>query len=145
MIRDNMRPISGILTLTAYDRQGHELWNMRQSNQIVSGAYTIAAEALAGMTSAAITKVAAGTNGTAPVEEDNRITDPTIVDIQTIEYPRPGVVRFNFTFSYSDAAGKSICEFGLLTADGRLFARKVRTPIDKSKYMSIVGAWEITI
>ena len=138
-------PIHGALKLTAYDQFGRELWEKSDHNQIVIGAYTITAEALAGVEAAKITQVAAGTNGTAPVEGDDRITDPSIVPIQTIEYPRKGVVRFNFTFGYSDAVGKSICEFGLLTADGRLFARKVRAPIDKSKYLSIVGSWEITI
>ncbi len=145
IITDNMRPISGVLKLTAYNRHGQKLWEKSDHNQIVVGAYAITAEALAGVEAAKIAKVAAGTNGTAPAETDDQITDPTIVDIQTIEYPRPGVARFNFTFGYYDAAGKAICEFGLLTTDGRLFARKVRTPIDKSKYMSIVGAWEITI
>ena len=111
-----------------------------------SGAITpeIAAEALAGLPNAAISKVAAGTNGTAPTENDTSITDPTIVDVQTVEYPAPDTVRFNFTFGYMDAAGKSIAEFGLLTTDGRLFARKVRQPIEKTEYMTIKGSWEIS-
>lgn len=140
-----MKPIRGTLRLTAYDRHGCELWQAEDHNQIVAGAYAIIAGALAGASNAIISKVAAGTNGTPPVEGDTRITNPTIVNIQSIEYPRPGVVRFHFTFGYYDAVGKSVCEFGLLSADGHLFARKVRTPIDKSKYLSIVGVWEITI
>lgn len=140
-----MKSIHGLLHLAAYDRQGRELWQLKEHNQIVAGAYALVAEALAGAVNAKISKVAAGTNSTPPVEGDTRITNATVVDIQTAEYPRPGVVRFNFTFGYYDAVGKSVCEFGLLSADGRLFARKVRTPIDKSKYMSIVGMWEITI
>lgn len=139
-----IKPIDGVLHLIAYDQQGRELWSLRQSNQIVNGAYEIAAEALAGLPNAAISKVAAGTNGTEPTESDTSITDPTIVDVQTIEYPAPDTVRFNFTFGYMDAAGKSIAEFGLLTADGRLFARKVRQPIEKTEYMTIKGSWEIS-
>lgn len=143
--KDKMRIMRGILHLTAYDRQGHELWQMEQTNQIVAGAYIIAAEALSGAENAKISKVAAGTSNTPPVASDTKITSPTVVDIQTVEYPRPGVVRFNFTFGYNTAVGVSICEFGLLSTDGRLFARKVRTPIEKSKYISISGTWDITI
>lgn len=84
-----VKPIDGVLHLIAYDQQGRELWSLQQSNQIVNGAYEIAAEALAGLPNAAISKVAAGTNGTAPTENDTSITDPTIVDVQTVEYPRP--------------------------------------------------------
>mgnify|MGYP002697228028 FL=1 len=32
--------------MIAYDQQGRELWSLQQSNQIVNGAYEIAAEAL---------------------------------------------------------------------------------------------------
>lgn len=140
-----MKPIRGTLHLTAYDHRGYELWRAEDHNQIVAGAYPIVAQAIGGAANAKISKVAAGTSGNPPVEGDTTISDPTVVNIQSVEYPRPGVVRFNFTFGYYDAVGKSVCEFGLLSADGRLFARKVRTPIDKSKYMSIVGVWEITI
>ena len=80
-----VKPIDGVLHLIAYDQQGRELWSLQQSNQIVNGAYEIAAEALAGLPNAAISKVAAGTNGTAPTENDTSITDPTIVDVQTVE------------------------------------------------------------
>lgn len=143
-MKQTIKPIDGVLHLIAYDQQGRELWSLQQSNQIVNGAYEIAAEALAGLPNAAISKVAAGTNGTAPTENDTSITDPTIVDVQTVEYPAPDTVRFNFTFGYMDAAGKSIAEFGLLTTDGRLFARKVRQPIEKTEYMTIKGSWEIS-
>lgn len=143
---EKMRKIQGKLRIIAYDRRGRELWNMEQSNLIVDGAYQINAEALAGVADSRLSKVAAGTNGTAPAAGDTAITDPTVVDIQTVEYPQAGTVRFNFTLGYYDAVGVSIREFGLLSADGRLFARKIREqPIEKTKYMSIVGVWEITI
>lgn len=90
-MKQTIKPIDGVLHLIAYDQQGRELWSMRQSNQIVNGAYEIAAEALAGMPNAAISKVAAGTNGTAPTEGDTSITDPTIVEVQTVEYPAPSM------------------------------------------------------
>ena len=49
-----------------------------------------------------------GTNGTAPTEGDTSITDPTIVEVQTVEYPAPDTVRFNFTFGYMDGAGNHL-------------------------------------
>ena len=39
-----VKPIDGVLHLIAYDQQGRELWSLQQSNQIVNGAYEIAAD-----------------------------------------------------------------------------------------------------
>lgn len=141
--KDTMRRASGVLTLMAYNADGVELWCTTAHNHIVATGYAAAAEALAGIEGARIARVGVGTSGTEPTDADMQITDAVIVDIQSVEHPAPATVRFNFTFGYSDAVGMAIREFGLYTADGRLFSRKVREPIEKTQYMSLVGAWDI--
>ncbi len=141
--KDNMKQPVGILTLRAYDAQGGELWRSTSRNHIVATGYAAAAEALAGVAGARIAQVGAGTSGNEPTDNDTQIADAVRVDVQSIEYLTPSTVRFNFTFGYDDAVGMTIREFGLYTADGRLFSRKVREPIEKTQYMSLVGAWDI--
>ncbi len=138
-----MKQPVGILTLRAYDARGVELWRAAACNRIVATGYAAAAEALAGVAGARIAQVGAGTSGNEPTDNDTQIADAVRVDVQSIEYPTPSTVRFNFTFGYDDAVGMTIREFGLYTADGRLFSRKVREPIEKTQYMSLVGAWDI--
>ena len=115
------------------------------NNPLGIGGYEAAAEALAGVAGAAIARVAVGTSGTEPTEGDTALTDAVSVAIQSVEYPAAGTVRFNFSIGYDVAVGKTIREFGLLTADGRLFSRKVREGIEKTEAMSIVGRWDIII
>lgn len=142
-LADKTKKITGILHLTAYDKDGVEVWQNREKNLIVASGYNIAAEALAGVDNARIAKVAIGTNGAGPQDGNTEITDAAVFDVQTVEYPQPGTVRFNFTIGYAEAVGMSVREFGLLTVDGRLFSRKVRQPIEKTVHMSLVGAWDI--
>lgn len=141
--KDDMRRVRGMLTLRAYDTAGVELWCDAGNNHIVATGYAAAAEALAGVPGARIARVGAGTSGSEPTDNDTPIADAVFVDIQSVEYPAPGTVRFNFTFGYTDAVGMAIREFGLYTSDGRLFSRKVREPIEKTPYMSLVGTWDI--
>lgn len=142
--KDTLNRPTGKLTLRVYDISGVELWQTTENNLIVDTGYNAAAEALAGVAGAKIAKIAVGTNGTAPTGSDAEITAPIYFDIKSIEYPTPATVRFNFSMGYTDAVGTTICEFGLFTSDGRLFSRKVRAPIEKTRYMSLVVAWEIT-
>lgn len=140
-----MKRPTGILRLRVYDRTGAELWSDVGKNLIVAQGYEIACEMLAGVEAAHIAKIAVGTNGIAPQESDTLITNSAVVEVQSVEYPEPTTVRFNFTIGYEDAVGMQIREFGLMTADGRLFSRKVRASIEKTKYMTIVGAWDINM
>ncbi|MDR2449792.1 MAG: hypothetical protein LBD52_07525 [Prevotellaceae bacterium] len=140
---DKIKRISGTLHLTAYDAHGVELWSDTAHNLIVATGYNATAEALAGVEGARIQKIAVGANGTAPQATDTEITGAEVVNITNVEYPAPATVRFNFMIDYGVAVGMPIREFGLLTADGRLFSRKTREAIDKTEHMSIVGAWDI--
>lgn len=134
-----------MLHLVAFDIEGNEIWQYCASNLIVASGYTIAAEALAGVIGATLTHVAVGTNGNEPQDDDTEITGATTVAITGVEYPERATVRFNFHIDYTDAVGMSIREFGLLSADGRLFSRKVREAIEKTEHMAIAGMWKINI
>lgn len=92
-----------------------------------------------------ITKVQAGTNGTAPAVTDTGITNPFTKALASVTYPNDNEVVFNWILEASEANGMTIAEFGLLNEDNLLFARKTRTPIQKVSPMVIVGSWKITI
>lgn len=142
-ITDNFKPITGTLHLRAYDRAGAEMWRSDEKNLIVASGYTAAAEALAGIPGAKIVNVAVGTNGTEPTPEDTAIKNAVVIPIQSVTYPAPATVRFNFVIGYDTANGVNIREFGLLTEDGRLFSRRVREVLEKSQYLTVSGSWEI--
>lgn len=135
--------LKGTLHLCAYDRMGVKLWEDIGHNLIVTGGYKAAANALAGVEGGRIAQVAVGTSGIAPSEADTMITDAVVLNITNIEYPKNGTVRFNFTIGYKDANYMPIREFGLITADGRLFSRKVRESLEKTEDMTISGMWDI--
>lgn len=144
MNKDTAKHPIGLLNLQAYDINGVELWNTTEKNLIVNNAYNSIVKALAGVEVARITRIAIGTSGIEPIESDTEVTNPVFFDVKNIEFPNDTTVRFNFSLGYSDAVGVSIREFGLYTADERLFSRKVREPIEKTQFMSLVVAWEIT-
>lgn len=92
-----------------------------------------------------ISKVQAGTSSTAPDLTDTGITNPFTKAITSATYPTDNQVVFNWVLESTEANGMTIAEFGLLNDDNILFARKIRTPIQKVDPMVIVGAWKITI
>lgn len=112
---------------------------------IVAGGRMAAVEALAGIHLARIKSVAVGDNATQPTEADTEITNAVTVEVSSVEFPAPATVRFNFAIGYDVANDTNICEFGLITADGRLFSRKVHAVIEKTQHMSIVGQWDISL
>lgn len=142
---EQFKQMTGTLHLKAFDRDGVEVWRSDEKNLIVASGYTATAEALAGVPGAKITAVAVGTNGTEPIPEDTTLKNAVVIPIQSVTYPAPATVRFNFIIGYNDAIGVNIREFGLLTADGRLFSRRVRDVLEKSQYLTISGMWEIKI
>lgn len=91
-----------------------------------------------------ITKIAFGTNGATPVPSDSAITGAYTKAVDSHRYPVNGQVEFSWSLAASEANGKKIREFGLLSDDGSLFARKTRTePIAKENDITIDGQWTI--
>jgi hypothetical protein len=142
---DKIRHLIGTLHLCAYNFRGERLWRTSERNLIVLSGYQSVVEALAGVEGAHIANIAVGTNGEEPKLNDNAITDAVILPIINVTYPEFATVRFHFKIGYFEANDLAVREFGLLTADGRLFSRKVREPLEKTQYLSIVGAWDIKL
>ncbi len=91
-----------------------------------------------------ITKIALGTDGSIPTPSDEIIKNPYVKNIDGFSYPTSGQVKFNWSIASSEANGMSILEFGLMSEDGTLFARKIRNEaLAKENDISIEGEWTI--
>ena len=148
-LSENIKPISGRLTLQAFDSKGRELWTKQDNNHIVLTGYNAVARAIAGQVNARVNRVSVGTNGTPPTDNDTALTGK--VDFTpTVSYPTPTTLQFDFLIGNFDANGTVIREFGLITADDKLFSRiteidGVPINIDKSSNFALRGIWTINI
>lgn len=126
-------------------KNGELVERFDEHNLIVDGAKVVMAHLAGGdVASRSIAKVAFGTNGTAPAASDSSITDPYEKQVDAVEYPQSGQVTFHFSLGSSEANGKQIHEFGLLCADGTLFARRIRSEaLAKEQDITIDGEWTI--
>lgn len=135
-------PVRGIFELTV-KKGGQVIETYRDDNLIVNGARNQAARFFAGDgANRAIAKIAFGTSGAAPAVTDTVITNAYTKAVSDFEYPDMGKVQTNWILNTDEANGMAIMEFGLLSADGTLLCRKVRTkPINKEADISIEGHW----
>lgn len=144
MINDSIKA-KGDFCLSIYEN-GELKETFAENNLVVTLGKTAVAKLLAGAVAGmSITKIAAGSNGTAPAVGDNAITDKFEKALTGFSYPTANSVQFDFSLESGDANGLTIREFGLITAGGDLFARKVRSEIVKTISVRIVGTWTITI
>jgi hypothetical protein len=91
-----------------------------------------------------IAAIALGANGAAAGAEDAEITEPFVKEMASVEYPAPGQVRFNWLITAGEANGMAVMEFGLICADGTLYARYVREkPLNKANDFLLEGDWTI--
>jgi len=147
--------LSGILRYTVF-KKGVAVEKFEDNNLIVDGARYQMARLVAGdFKSRNIDRIAVGTNGDVPVVTDTEITAPFIKAVDGFDFeadavegfegfyiPEDGFVQIRWKLLTSEANGKEIREFGLLTADDTLFARRVRDkPILKESDISIDGQW----
>jgi hypothetical protein len=126
-------------------RSGRLVEVYEEHNLITSAARFQMTRLLAGDVSGrSIAAIAFGTNGTVPAETDTLIANQFVKSLDGFSYPENGIVRFSWGLLTSENNGMAICEFGLLTADGTLFARKTRTnPLNKEPDISLEGYWDI--
>jgi hypothetical protein len=136
--------LRGRLCYTVF-KNGVPVEKFEDNNLIVNGARLQMAHLIAGdVEDRSIASIAVGTEGTTPDVEDTEITDAFIKSVDGFEYPANGQVQINWKLLVSEANGKAIREFGLLTTNGTLFARRIRTnPIYKESDISIEGEWII--
>lgn len=116
-----------------------------ENNMIVDLCRSNLARLLAGNPQGSpVGKISFGTNGAAPETTDTAITNAYTKNIDGYTFPEEGRVTFNWSLATTEANGKSILEFGLLSQNGTLNARKVRVnPINKESDISLQGTWTI--
>jgi hypothetical protein len=135
--------VSGILDFKVY-RRGVLIDEFEDHNLVVNGAKLQTARSLAGATT--IAKIAFGTSGTSPDVTDTGITNQYVKALSGYSFPDTDRVQFDWKLTVAENNGSAIREFGLLTADGVLFARKTRVnPIYKESDISIEGHWTVIV
>jgi hypothetical protein len=145
-VRFAERPaLRGRLCYTVF-KSGIAVEQFGEDNLIVDGARLQMARLVAGDVSGrSIDRIAVGTSGGIPAVSDSEIANPFVKAVDGFDYPADGQVRIRWKLLVSEANGKEIREFGLLTADGTLFARRVREkPVFKEPDISVEGEWIIT-
>lgn len=137
-------PMQGIFDARIY-RKRKLIETIHESNLIVNGARSQMARLIAGeFTGRQISKIAFGTSKINPDPTDTSITGQFVKQIKGFSYPESGRVQFDWELLITENNGMAILEFGLLTDDGTLFARRTRAnPIYKESDISIEGQWTI--
>ena len=138
--------LKGIFELQVIDANtGNLIEQYVDKNLVVNGGRTAVMRLLgAGDANKQLTKLAVGTNGTAPAGADTAITGAFVKALGTVSYPTISSVKFDWTLGASEANGINIVEFGILCTDNTLFARKVRALIAKNSDIILNGSWTIT-
>jgi hypothetical protein len=144
--RDAMPPMRGCFRMRVYKR-GKLVEEYQDRNLIVNGARDAVARLISGAGEGKqIARIAFGTSGNIPTPDDTAITNPFIKPILSASYPETGQVEFKWNLQSGEANGKGIIEFGLLCADGTLYARKIRQEaIPKEPDISLEGEWIIIL
>jgi len=138
--------LKGILTIEVY-KNGILIDKIIENNLIVNGARDQVARLIAGnVTGRSINRIAFGTNGADPTLADTAITNQFVRNVKAFSYPATGQVQIDWELPVGENNGMAIMEFGLLTVDDTLFARRIReNPIHKEADISLVGHWTIIL
>jgi hypothetical protein len=144
-LRDEVRDRpTGRLICRAY-RDGALIDTLDDANLVVTSSKQIQCNALGNTAGWAITQMGFGTNGATPALTDTTLTGAYLKAFDSVVFPLTNQVQFNFSLGVSEANGLSIQEFGLVTGNGKLFARKVRlAALVKQSDITLSGSWIIT-
>lgn len=139
------RAPSGLFMLRVY-RRGELVEVFEEKNLIVIGSQQTHAKLLGGdVANQCVTQIGFGTNGAAPAFSNTSLTSPYAKNIDAVSYPTSNQVQFAFSLGLGEANGMGIAEFGLLTAGGALYARKVRAlPLNKGDDITLAGTWTVS-
>ena len=139
-----VRPV-GFLSLDVF-RRGKLIEIYRGQNLVVDTYKLLHARLIGGdVTDRSVTQIGFGTNGTAPAAGNTALTGAFIKDVDTITFPQTNQVQFNFSLGTGEANGLAILEFGLITENGTLYARRVRSAaLNKASDITLNGSWLIT-
>lgn len=140
-----MRPPHGDLFYEVR-QAGRVIEVVRERNLIVNNAKTIHAKLVGGsFANQNVTQFGVGTNGNAAAGTDSALAGAFLKAVDGVTFPNAGQVQFAFSLASTEANGIAILEFGLLTANNTLYARRVRsTALNKASDISLTGTWTIT-
>lgn len=125
-------------------RTGKVLERYEDRNLIVNGGRTAVMRLLGGdVAGRSITQIAFGASAAAPSPTDTAITSAFTKNTGAVTYPNISSVRFAWTLADNEANGLAIREYGLITANNTLFARKTREVVNKTSSISLLGSWTI--
>lgn len=142
---DRYPPITGQFILDIF-RNGELIEHTDEPNLVVDTSKLILSRLAGGedLSLWAVSKIGFGSNGTKPVAGNATLTSPFIKALGSVSYPNNRSVAFIFTLEASEANDKQISEFGLLSGNRTLFARKIRNePLPKTNEISLSGQWII--
>ena len=144
-IYDEVSPAKGELCYEIR-RDGRLVESVSGCNLVVVGSKTCLSRLVGGaVTGKQITTIGFGTSGTAPVAGNTALAGAFTKAVDSVTYPASNQVRFAFSLTTAEANGMAIMEFGLLSGDGTLFARKVRSAaFNKDSDVSVAGTWTLT-
>lgn len=139
----------GIFTLKVFSDTGEPLDFFQDENLVTTTGREGLAQMLAGDVALVdgpknIQSGAFGTNPAAATLLDAALSDAVLKELTAIDYPTQNSVMFSFSLELTEGNGLAIQEFGLITGDGSLFARKVReTAINKTSVIRLEVDWQI--
>jgi len=137
-------PLRGTFGLRVY-KSGKLIEEILEENLVVNvGRFQMAHLVAGEVVGRSIAKIAFGTSNAEPDVTDNAIAEQWAKPVAGHSYPENGKVQFDWELLTSENNGMAILEFGLLTADGHLFARRIReTPLNKAADISLEGHWTL--
>lgn len=135
----------GLFVLDVF-RKGEHIERFEDKNLIVDNSKQIHAKLLGGsVAQQSVTQFGVGTSGTAPAGGNTSLTGQYLKAIDQVTYPLTNQVQFAFSLGTAEANGMAIMEFGLFTAAGALYARKVRSAaLNKDTDLTLAGTWLIS-
>ena len=161
MIPNTVRPVCGEFEMTVRNTSGQIVEVYKDPNLVVNQAKNILVQLMLGNSDCIVNKIAFGNSMLTPLPHDTRIGqlethglfagnnvfgDSLATYLKFVDSTATGalgVATFNWSLSYEEANGLNICEFGLLSNDQQLFARKTRGTITKQSDLAFEGTWRI--
>ncbi len=136
--------LKGIFEIVIKDKSGKVIETYQDKNLIVDRArFNMAHLISASGNNAYIDQIGFGIGTSAADAGDLVLTGSTQFPFDSITYPDNNSVAFDWSLGLSDLVGISITEFGLISHNGDLFSRKVRSAIVKTADFTINGRWTI--
>lgn len=91
-----------------------------------------------------VAKIGIGTNPANPVPGDTALTGSFTKNLVGFTFPNPNQAKFQYQILEAEGVGIVVQEFGLISQDNTLFARRVKAPFTKTSSTRLEGFWTIT-